>query len=185
MEHVNHRHRQVHLGASEGSVLSGGGASAGFPALGEGRGGHGVVTCACGPWLGISGNSISLPLVFTFKAWKNLSGEKMTHEIALGLIKTCQRSAPLGASWDMLIHSSRQSHVSSSSSAHAHPPGTCTREAGQLAWPWGERAGAHVGKPEALGGQEEQASPSESTGLPAGLPRGSLLFNQFGNQLKK
>lgn len=77
------------MGVLEGSVFLGGGVSVGFLVLGEGRGGYGVVICVCGFWFGILGNLIFLFLVFIFKVWKNLLGEKMIYEIVLGLIKIC------------------------------------------------------------------------------------------------
>lgn len=58
------------------------GVSAGFPAAGGQREG-GVERCLSAspthrPWLSIPGNSISLPLAFTSRAWKQLPGEERT-----------------------------------------------------------------------------------------------------------
>lgn len=118
----------------EGSILSSSfrvRCECGFPALG------GDPSSAC-PQPSMLDISISLPPVLTSRACQ---GRNDSHEVALGLIKTCQCSAPLGTR----VSSSPQSHMSLSSSAHSHSPGTCMRGAGQLTWPWSEVTGTRRG----------------------------------------
>lgn len=135
------------------------------------------------PWLwpSISSNSISLPPVFTSRACQ---GRNDSHEVVLGLIKTCQRSAPLGASHDTHV---RSPHIPACPCAaqhpHIHQEGV--RKAGQLTWPpEGGDWCTWRGNLRLWAGGKSMGAELKAAGLRGAREATWSLITLFGNQLQ-